>query len=193
AVCELFERGVFQITQPKTENAEEHAAFRFLFDQPNQVSLVCDTDIEVTIPGKDHSIRSTRDVVRCRKAVCELNARRTIRRTARFEIVERAENVILPVARRWRKNHSGCSRINNHRYAIVLSQLLREHLHCSLQQWELLRRLHRAGHIDKKNQIARWPPVQIEILALDAYTNQPMLRTPRSGCTYHLRKNRIRP
>ena len=67
---------------PTAEHAEEDAALRLLLDQPDEIALVGDADVEIAVGGEDHAVDAALDEMLRRDLVGQLDALRAVGRAA---------------------------------------------------------------------------------------------------------------
>src|SRR5436190_18969029 len=97
SVGQPLERRVLQVAHPEAEHAQEHAALRTRFDQPREIALAGDTDVEIAIGYQDDAIRATADEPRRGLVVGELDSSGAIRRATGLQVIERPDDRILAI------------------------------------------------------------------------------------------------
>ena len=92
-----------------------------------------------------------------RHLVGQLNALTAVGGTAGLQPIQGVQNGLLLVpAGRWQDQARGAG-VDHHCHAIVLAQLVDEHLHASLEQGQLIGCAHRTGNVHQEHEVAQRP------------------------------------
>ncbi len=125
---------VFVIACPKSKNTQEYIGFRFVRNQFDQVSIVGNTNIEITIRTKNNAVRTTWNEIVDGHFIGQPDTRSAVCRTRRFQTIDRLENDLFAMPPSRNQRYSRVSGVGDNGNPVVLSQLTREQVHCPLHQ-----------------------------------------------------------
>src|SRR5438034_3519687 len=175
-IGELHKEGILEVVT-ETQHRQEDSALRFVFNEPHQIVLIRDTDIEVSVRRQNDAIHSAVDEVRNGHFIGGLDTGSTVGAALSLETFDHAKDVVFPVAARWLKGNARRARIGDDAHLVAFRQLIDEHAETALQQRQPFRRAHGTRHVDQKDEIARYLTHR-DILRLDPNAHEPVLRAP---------------
>ena len=137
-------------------------------------------DVEVAVGREDHAVDAAALEVLARGGVGELDAGRAVGRTAGVKAGDGAVDVGLAITRCRRQDQAAVARVDDNRHAVLAAKRVGQHPHRRLDQWELVLRLHRPGHVEQEHQIARGRFRSRQRAALQPDQRQVVGRIPRA-------------
>ena len=185
-------RAVLDVAHAVAQDAQEHAALGLGLDQPEQVILRRDADVEIAVGGQDDAIRPVLDEVLGGDVIGELDARAAVGRAAALQLIDRREDLRLLDARRRREDQARGPGIDDDRDPVVLAELLDQPLQAPLDQRQLVRLLHRAGDVDQEDEVAGRPLGLVDRPGGDPDPRQPVIGVPGTARDLDVHGERVR-
>ena len=109
---------------PNPRTVRKTPLFALASISADELALVGDADVEVTVGGQDHAVRPVLDEVLDGHVVGELDAGAAVGRPAGPQLLERREDLGLLQARRGRQHQPRRPGVDDDRHAVVLAELL---------------------------------------------------------------------
>ncbi len=167
------------VARAEAERRERHTAGALPLGHVDERFVVDDADVEVAVGREHDAVDAVLDLRIVRELVRALDAFGAIGRAAGFEAIDRFADLLLLIAGRRLQHDAGAARIHDHRHAVARRQLICEQAERVLQQRQLVRRLHRARHVDQEHEVRGRPLGGGDVESLDADLHEQRLRIPR--------------
>ena len=183
-VRQFHRHGVVVVAFAEAQRRQRDAALALLRDARLECLGVHGAHVEVAVGGEDHAVHTALDEALRGLRIGQVDACRAIGGTAGVEGVDRGEDLRVLVTRRGAQGDTGGASVGHQRHAILRAQLGHDLAQRRLEQGQLVRRIHRARHVDEEDQVGGGDLVGWHLVSLDAHQQQVAVGVPRRGSQF---------
>ena len=173
---------------PRTERKMPFLAF--LFDQPDELALARDADVEITVGRQDDAVDAFLEERPAGDVVGQLDAGSAVGRAAGLQFSDRLLDLRLAAPGRRRQDETTRTGVDDDGDAVGGVERVGQHAHRGLDERQLVGLVHRAGDVEQKHEVSRRRAFGSHAASLQADEREAMARIPRAR--RHLGRDRER-
>jgi hypothetical protein len=180
-VRQLFELGVLQVAHAVAEHGEVDAGLPLLLDEPHQLGIRRDTDVEVAVGGEDDAVDAVLEEAGLRLLVSQDDAAAAVGRALRVENIDGPADRVLRAARRGREQQLGAPRVGDDADAVLRGEFVDQQPQRLLDERQAIFGRHRTGGVDEEDEVAGGHVLLVDRLGAEADAQQVVLGLPGAG------------